>query len=468
MERSTFSLLISIPNSQGGTKGLRHIKRCTILSISVIVLGIFSLLPAISLSIINVVIESSGVISTGAYARSGSAEDIQAAVDWVAATEGIGNVYIPAGTFNFVEVGEPWMTIEIPAGVNLFGAPTERDSDGQVVEWQTVLTMPFEAPSDVEATTRFFRIAGTQNPDKSSRFSDIKLVGYREINPDSTTLYRGVVVEDVLNCRVDHCSFRNLGESGVDFSVGEYGMWGRKEYGRTFTSGVVDHCSFVNTAGVPYGSDGTWYTRTVGYGVSMSRGSHCEEWDENIQNVFGQYTPYTVFIEDCHFERWRHCVCGGTGSHWVLRHSTVSKDFGYGSVDSHGQAHINSDGRVIVGCRAAEIYDNQFVNPVNEPPYSGLDVFWQRGGAGLFFNNTLSGYDEAVSLSQEAPDTIEKCQIKDTYVWNNVLGGAQEITVWYGDSNPIEEGVDYFLHAPQTFTYEPYPYPHPLTIEAAS
>jgi hypothetical protein len=440
---------------------LKHIKPYFIFSILVIVLGILCVIPANSLLMTNIVIKSHGAISTGPYARSGSAEDIQAAIDWVVANGGIGDVYIPAGTFNFVEVGEPWMTVEIPAGVNIFGAPTERDVEGQVTEWKTVLTMPYEAPSGSE----FFHIKGEQDPNKPSRFSDIKLVGYREINPTSTTMYFGVIMDDILNGRVDHCSFRNLGESGVAFWVGAYGMGGRKEYGRTFTSGVIDHCSFVNTAGVPYGSDGTWNTRTVGYGVAMSRGGYSEEWDENIENVFGQYTPYSVYIEDCYFERWRHCICSGAGSHWVLRHSTISNDFGHGSVDSHAQAWIY-EGRTIVGTRAAEIYNNQFVNPVNEQPYSALDVFWQRGGAALFFNNTISGYDLAVYLSQEAPDTIEKCQIHDTYIWNNNLGGAQEISVWT-DKKPIEEGIDYFRHAPQTFNYEPYPYPHPLTLESA-
>ena len=63
-------------------------------------------------------------------ATNGSAVGIQEAVDQVAAA-GYGNVFIPEGTFNFVEVGEPWTTVTIPAGVNIFGAPTERDANDQ-------------------------------------------------------------------------------------------------------------------------------------------------------------------------------------------------------------------------------------------------------------------------------------------------------------------------------------------------
>ena len=55
---------------------------------------------------------------TEIWANSGHSRDIQNAVDQ-AKTGDV--VRIPEGTFNFVEVGEPWMTVNIPIGVNLFG-----------------------------------------------------------------------------------------------------------------------------------------------------------------------------------------------------------------------------------------------------------------------------------------------------------------------------------------------------------
>ena len=113
-------------------KELKSTKFYAIFLILTMLVGIFTLSPVISSLMNDVVIRSTGRISTVAYARSGSAKDIQAVADQVAAAGGIGNVYIPAGTFNFVEIGESWMTVDVPAGMSLFGAPTERDADGQI------------------------------------------------------------------------------------------------------------------------------------------------------------------------------------------------------------------------------------------------------------------------------------------------------------------------------------------------
>jgi len=426
--------------------------------VSVMLFGIFSLSPAISSLMNNVIIRSTGRISTVAYARSGSAKDIQVAVDQVAVAGDIGNVYIPAGTFNFVEAAESWMTVNVSAGVNLFGALTERDANGQVIEWRTVLVMPFEAPED----SIFFHITGEQNPDRPFRFSDIKLVGYREFNSSSTTRYDGIEIEDVINFRVDHCYLRNVCGNGITSTVGAYGSYGQKEYGKTYTCGLIDHCKLVNNPGHV-----EWAIAncTVSYGVRTDRGSWSEEWEDDISKVLGHYTSYTVFIEDCYFEKWRHCVASNHGAHYVFRHNTIKNDFGLGSLDAHGWAYI-SEGRVLVGTRAMEIYENELLDPVGQSE-GVLDLIYFRGGGGVVFNNTVTGYTQFVSLGQEASDDVSKCQIHDVYIWNNSLpAGCKEINVYYGDKNPIEEGVDYFRHAPDIFNYEPYPYPHPLTIEA--
>jgi len=435
--------------------GVQNTKFCAALLFLILLIGIFSLSSAFSSLMNSIVIRSTGEILTSAYARSGSARDIQAAVDWVLANGGMGKVYIPQGTFNFVEPGEHWVTVNIPAEVSLFGAPTERDANGQVVEWKTVLVMPYEAPFD----STFFKVTDEQNRSKPFRFSDIKLVGYREFDPNSTVLYNGLIISDVLDFRVDHCYFRNIAGIGVASYIGDYGHGGRKEYGRTYTCGVIDHCKFINTHGHV---EASWANSTVHYGVNIARGSYCEEWEEDISKVLGQYTPYTVFIEDCYFEKWRHCVVGNRGAHYVFRHNTIADDYGYGSLDAHGWGWIE-EGRVLVGTRAMEIYNNQFLNPIQ-----WKDCIWVRGGAGVFFNNTVSGYTHFVYLSQEASDDVPKCQIHDVWVWNNNLPeGCTEITVYYGEKNPILEGTHYFRHAPHTFNYQPYPYPHPLTLEAA-
>ena len=65
--------------------------------------GFFIFSPMIlSLTNSSIIIESSGQISKlEIYASSGSAIDIQAAVDQVVAASSIGSVHIPEGTYNF-------------------------------------------------------------------------------------------------------------------------------------------------------------------------------------------------------------------------------------------------------------------------------------------------------------------------------------------------------------------------------
>ena len=131
---------------------------------------------AISLEPSLLTIPNVGRISSqcDVYAVSGSASDIQAAVNLVVNSGGIGNVLLPEGTFNFYEVGETWTTVLVPAGVNIIGASTERDSDGQVLEWKTILVMPFEAPDD----STWFEVNGNNDPNEQTRITDLKLVGY--------------------------------------------------------------------------------------------------------------------------------------------------------------------------------------------------------------------------------------------------------------------------------------------------
>jgi len=412
--------------------------------ISAVLAGTLYPSPAISSSTNSVIIGSSGQISISAItAASGYWQDIQVAVN-EAATYGIANVYIPEGTFDFVNVSEDWTgaRVVISAGVNLFGAPTERDANDQVVEWKTVLVMPWDVPTG----RTWFRIIGTSDPNKPSRFSDIKLVGYRTFDETSTSMHTGLYAGGgneggVINFRVDHCYFLNTAGGGV------YAHGSAAQYGPDTICGVVDHCKFVNTAGVPAPYD----SRTVSYGVYVSRGGGWgfdnEPWEDDISEVLGNYTDYTVFVENCHFEKWRHCVVSRNGAHVVLRYSTIQYDFGYGSIDLHGD----------YSGRALEVY-NCTLSDVITPP-AQKDAIWQRGGGGVIFNNTVTDYTKFTCLTRENPS--EEYWPHDIWVWNNSLPtGVPPVT----SDGPVED-VDYFLHAPHTFNYQPYPYPHPLTLK---
>ncbi|MEM2145830.1 MAG: hypothetical protein QW279_10745, partial [Candidatus Jordarchaeaceae archaeon] len=204
------------------------------------------------------IIHSTGqIITNRVWAKSGYWRDIQAAIDAVAAAGG-GEVYIPEGTWNFVNVGESWTgaRVTIPVGVSVFGAPTERDANGQVIEWKTVLVMPWDVPGDWYNIPIWFKISGNSNPNKRSRFSDIKLVGYRSLNPQSTTVHIGVEIEYVMNFRVDHCCFEHTCGGGVS-------TWGLA------CNGVIDHCKVYNIYG--YDDLANGLNSNVGYGVEIHR-----------------------------------------------------------------------------------------------------------------------------------------------------------------------------------------------------
>jgi hypothetical protein len=402
-------------------------------------------------------------------ATNGSAVAIQSAVNQVAAAGG-GNVYIPVGTFNFIEVGQPWVTVNIPAGVNLFGAPTQRDSNGQVLEWKTILVMPYDVP---EASPKgdnavvWFQFTGAaegehSDTSKSIRVSDIEMIGYRFYDNSSTVMSTGIDIEGIANFRVDHCKFQDLDGSGI-------GIGNRMYFGSIDeNSGVVDHNVLNNTFGDP-GWD-NYDTRTLDYGISIRRWE-CNLWDYNLSNIWGKYNNYTIVIENNYFSKWRHSISFNDGMHGIVRFNLFDACYGISDVDGHGSyADSSGPGQHAVGTRSVEVYNNTFQNPDtrwNSEPWA-LNI---RGGSWLVFNNTLIGYNKGGNSGlldfnndwgNYAPMSPE-CIVNQTYVWNNNLGGA-DIIHYNADS---AENVNYFLRAPNLaqdgLTYTPYTYPHPLT-----
>jgi hypothetical protein len=378
-------------------------------------------------------------------AKSGHWRDIQEAINYVVTHGGKGNVYIPEGTWNFINPGETWTgaRVIVPAGISIFGASTTRYPNGSVAEWKTVLVMPTDVPgNDTVGIPVWFQFGSEYSLGYNSRFSDIKLVGYRTFNQNSTSMHIGVRIYNVYDFRVDHCYFLNTAGGGVHV----FGSSNPDEPLELYTTrGVIDHSLFINTYAlvVPYDK------RTADYGVFVSRGNYGERgWETDSTQVLGQYTNYTVFVEDCYFEKWRHSVATGRGGHIVVRYSTVKYDYGYGSIDIHGDPPG----------RALEIYNCTITVAINEP-YGQEWAAWIRGGAGVAFNNTVGGgtYLYFMLLTNEYPDN-ETFWVHDWWIWNNtMIEGCTELYV----SPNINLNEDYFLYEPEW--YQPYPYPHPLT-----
>lgn len=378
-------------------------------------------------------------MSVDINARTGRASDILEAIDQVISAGGIGNVHVPEGRFNLYEKGETWRVVNRPAGVNLFGAPTLRDAYGQVVPpWKTILEMPYDVPgNDRVGIPSWFGITGTADPTKKSRLSDFMLRGYRDFDPSSVSMHCAQEISDVLDFRIDHCLLKHT-TAGIFTTADRYPYKIR---------GVIDHCRLVND----YGEFEPYESRTVGYGVHAFRNWDCTEW-EPIGNVVGKYTDYTIFIEDCYLSKWRHCVAGNSGAHYVFRYNTIENDFGFGSLDAHG-TYTN------VGTRAWEIYNNRILGgPSTVRPW----VTFLRGGGGVVFGNYVRGPGYTIVVYMVDEGSVQKCWPQDIYVWNNDIGAGMSLIATWSDKRTITEGRDYFLY--QRPGYTPYPYPHPLTL----
>jgi hypothetical protein len=410
------------------------------------------------------------------YALSGSASDIQAAVDQAEAAGG-GDVYIPAGTWNFVEVGEPWKTVGVPLGVNIFGAPNNRDANGQNTEWNTVLVMPY----DVEGTWFNLGKGGssypTFDPDVTPRtqpirFSDIKLQGYRSIDPESDTRNTGIVIYGVPDFRIDHSCFENTAGSAVTVQA-----WYDEGL---YSHGVIDHNRIYNTHG--WDDLANYVNGNTDYGIELHRvvyGSDFSQW-EPTESVLGKYTDYTVFIEDNYFSKWRHVVSSGHGAYYVFRYNTVDQDWGHFSVDVHGLRDSEPER---LGGRGAEIYENTFTNcnPSDDSPSGGSNVrglFQNGGGCGVWFNNYVDNTYNSIVLYNEDAVPSPTCHLKDFYLWSSKGSWTPYVSYPSGSidpsrnvladwsrqaGNPNDSNYPNVDPSWSISYYKPYTYPHPLT-----
>jgi hypothetical protein len=414
-----------------------------VLLIISIVLGTLCLSPAISLLTDHVVISSVGQISaTKIWAKSGSSEDIQAAVDAVAAAGG-GTVYVPEGDFSFVinpnKIAPNNMPagVIIPGGVSVIGMGIGR----------TILRM-IERPPD---THFMFTVNGING--KSVRISGISFIGWKfteEGNPD----INGICVLGATDFRIHHCYFEDFSGKAILTTSNWVGGVNR---------GLVDHCIFDN----PYhdnpnvtGSGGE--EKVWAYGIIVEGNGYESTWYPNINDLLGKYDGVNniLYVEDCTFKRCRHAVSGSSvgGGFYVLRQCNISMPRYGGMVDVHGSWYPSPS----VGGRGLEAYNNMFDGTdTGGKTFGSHFAFLMRGGGGAVHDNIIIACrNGAIALAREDVNPI--CAVKDLWIWNNTLTNTSPLIEDYGG---YTENVDYFLYAKPGYT--PYPYPHPLTFEAA-
>jgi hypothetical protein len=417
--------------------------------------------------VVNAPLQSYGGIYNAAggdaYASSGSAPDIQAAVNLVA-SHGGGTVHIPAGNFTFninqnnIGINNYPVGVQIPGGVNVIGA-------GQGL---TILYCPLtgwkSSGGDPQTVYLNTMVVGDGTNNRPIRISGITFIGSVDQSfgaDDDLHALSGISLYGVRDFRIDHCQF-------LDFTQHAIGTDNNYVQNPSGNCGVIDHCTIDN----PYKDTFLANTGNIalwGYGIQVGGGFPTEPWNPNWSQFFGQYRHDITYIEDCTISRCRHAVAGEPQNYgfYVLRHCTLIDmvQAGYGSYhDSHG------------GSQGSECYDNTIINtPVDNRSttgshwgeYEGIG-FYPRGGFGLFYNNTIQNFQvgSAITLANDQ-SAWAFARLNGVWIWgNNYMNCTTQLTLMPG-AFTITENVEYFLRAPSQaqdgFTYTPYVYPHPLT-----
>lgn len=398
-------------------------------------------------------------------ASSGSAANIQTAVDDVAAHGG-GTVYVPAGTWTWINpsttTNNPLSTptvIHIPAGVNVIGTGLA-GCYGHGDNWadytaQTIIVL--QSPLPPNAPTLFFIDDNIKVGAGKTRISGIEFHAPAPASAETeANSYAGLIFYSCKSYRLDHCSFINFSGTAVfcDASSGSLGHW---------AYGVIDHCVVDN----PYKNAGSGWL--WGYGF-YSRGNMkpvYNNWDTNFLNYLGQFGATAacsiMYVEDCHLSRCRHATDGIQGSWNAIRFCKVDNPYPpWGLICLHGSSDY-------YGGRGMEAYNNTLVG-IPSTGWGESEGVRLRGGAGFFYYNSftvspqdLTAYGTELcdfDWSVDYPAT----NIHNTYVWNNTVSGASLFIANQGTIN-----VDYFLRAPTLvndgFSYTPYTYPHPLAVD---
>jgi len=399
----------------------------TILATLLTIVLIVTLFIAYAQLINTTTIKNTGQISTSTiWAKSGSAEDIQSAVDAVAATGG-GTVYVPAGTFEYPPsvfskqgLGEWRPAVKIPGGVNVIGAGMNA----------TILVQTEEVDGGC-----FFELDGRNG--KPVRISGFYIKGNVTTETKDCCAIAVFATEDF---RIDHCRIEDFSGFGIQSNY----MSGY------IHRGVIDHCIIDNPyKEQPYPEKGYW---DWGYGIGVFGPDSYEAWG-SIDDYLGKYENNVVYIEDCSFARCRYAVSSNAGGWYVLRHSTITvsppyNSFAKAGIDVHAHA-------ATVGGRGVEVYENIFQHGGGY----GDQAMLIRCGGGVIFNNAVKYVEVGVWLVKtDGLPNDEQHYVKNLYVWNNTY---TNVGTQIEKDNFYQENVHYFLYA--KLGYTSYPYPHPLT-----
>ncbi len=372
-------------------------------------------LSALSFLVLTVVVASPAQAQPIIFCQTGTQPDLQAAVD---AVDSPGVVVVPPGKWDVL--GSVTVSRD---GITILGAGASRTSLRRNPPPANA-----DDPTRASFTAPFFRSKGT----RSLRVSSLGIASWQATG-GTEDLDVGISLSDVTDFRVDQCSFRLTGNSGVTVQ-GE-------------SQGVVDHCAFRDIYEPTIGN--------YGYGVSVYGTVLTGE-------PFG--TARATFIENNTFDGCRHAVASNRGARYVFRHNVVRTNTVSHAIDTHGAEYPPSPKPACDPCYEADpnnpgtewavVHDNL----VEAPDYAGYAITL-RGGKGLVYRNTVRDYTTAIRLSKQTPQPTGP-----VYIWDNDVVAPTTLVV--GAGTCCGSGPSWETTEPPG--YAPYAYPHPLVVDVVA
>jgi hypothetical protein len=361
----------------------------------------------------NLSITFTGTISNDVIASSGSAADIQAAIN-IASSRGGGTVRVPAGTFDWYN-GQ----VTVPGGVNVIGAGVGN----------TILHQTKSAPFNT-----MFVLNGENG--KSASVAGLEFQGLVTNLAGEDGGGEAITVRNMKDYRISYCKMIDMPNSAISVSSD----------GAHICRGVIDH-NFIDN---PYKDviGGQW-----AYGIIVVSTDYWD-WDGDITHFLGQYESIptefpTAIIEDNEFYRCRHSVASNQLGWYVFRHNYAFQTNYNSIIDVHGA------GTNAAGGRGLECYDN-----VLEGGDYGVAL---RGGSGVVYNNIIKNTAVGIQVAKDIDGTPLR-PMNDLWIWGNTFQNVPN--TFNNMDNYYHENVNYFLRPPSQaqdgFTYTPYQYPHHL------
>jgi hypothetical protein len=366
--------------------------------------------------------------------------------DAVAAASDGDIVEVPPGTCTWNA------TLDITKGITLAGAGIDR----------TVI---------LDAVTRALPSTGSVITVKTSLGKDWRITGFTFRDGGASVNWNGLIAAHGYSraFRIDHIKFDDPNASAIRT--------------RGDTRGVIDHSEFItrrnrqaiivwhtNWGGVGNFGDNSWATPTE---LGSPNAVYIED------NVFTVEGVLLAVIDSM------------SGGRYVVRHNM----FNNAAAGNHG---TESSGRHR-SARTFEVYNNVFTYPGK----SGFAAVYLRGGTGVVFNNTCSGFTNCILaanyrtatsysewrkcdgtgpydgntgdpagypcvdqvgrgpgilLSGNVPSPVSWPQnaFEPVHIWGNILNGSRVAS----QHVHVQRGRD-FIEAPKP-GYKPFPYPHPL------